>query len=282
MKVALVLEGGAMRGLYTSGVLDVFMKNNIVVDAVIAVSAGALFGINYLSNQVGRVLRYNKKYLNDKRYMGFYSWVTTGNVMNKEFCFNELVYKLDKFEFDAFRDSKIDFYVTVTNLRTGEAEYIKIDDLEEGDNIEYLRASGSMPLVSNIVKIGRNEYLDGGIGDSIPVREAYKMGYDKVITVLTRPIEYRKKKSNMLLYKFFYSKYPNLLHTLEERYSKYNDTIFYISEMEKNKDMFVIRPTKDLKVKRLEKDVTKIEALYELGVFDAVNSLEDLKAYLKS
>lgn len=281
MRVALVLEGGAMRGLYTAGVLDVFMENNINVDAIIGVSAGALFGINYLTRQIGRVLRYNKKYLNDKRYMGFYSWFTTGDIMNKEFCFNELVYKLDKFEFDTFRSSKIDFYATVTNLHTGKAEYIKIDDLERGDNLEYLRASGSMPLVSNIVKIGKNEYLDGGISDSIPVREAYSMGYDKVIVVLTRPLGYRKKKSNMLLYKFFYRRYPKLLLSLEERYSKYNDILSYIDSMQERNNMFVVRPSKDLGVKRLEKDVAKIEALYELGKTDAMSSLKDLEVYCR-
>ena len=281
MKVALVLEGGAMRGLYTAGVLDVFMKNNIVVDAVIGVSAGALFGMNYLSNQEGRVLRYNKRYLNDKRYMGVYSWVTTGNIMNEEFCFNELVYKLDKFEFDVFADSPIEFYATVTNVQTGEAEYIRIDDLEKDNNMEYLRASGSMPLVSKIVKIGSNEYLDGGISDSIPVREAYNMGYDKVIAVLTRPNNYRKRKSNMFLYKLVYGRYPRLVHILEERYRIYNDTIDYINSKEKKKELLVIRPTKDLKVKRLEKKVAKIEELYKLGVLDANDSLEDLKKYLK-
>jgi len=281
LKVALVLEGGAMRGLYTAGVLDVFMKNNIVVDAVIGVSAGALFGMNYLSNQEGRVLRYNKRYLNDKRYMGVYSWVTTGNIMNEEFCFNELVYKLDKFEFDVFADSPIEFYATVTNVQTGEAEYIRIDDLEKDNNMEYLRASGSMPLVSKIVKIGSNEYLDGGISDSIPVREAYNMGYDKVIAVLTRPNNYRKRKSNMFLYKLVYGRYPRLVHILEERYRIYNDTIDYINSKEKKKELLVIRPTKDLKVKRLEKKVAKIEELYKLGVLDANDSLEDLKKYLK-
>lgn len=281
MKVALVLEGGAMRGLYTAGVLDVFMKNNITVDAVIGVSAGALFGVNYLSNQIGRVLRYNKKYLNDKRYMGFYSWITTGNIMNEEFCFKELVYQLDRFKFDVFRKSPIKFYVTVTNIRTGKAEYIKIDDLEKEDNMKYLKASGSMPLVSKVVRVGSNEYLDGGISDSIPVREACRMGYDKIIVVLTRPNNYRKKKSSMFLYKLVYSRYPKLVHTLETRYRVYNDTLDYVDNKEREKDIFVIRPTKDLRVRRIEKDALKIEKLYELGVLDASNTLEDLKTYLQ-
>ena len=189
---------------------------------------------------------------------------------------------MDKFEFDVFRNSKVDFYVTITNVHTGKAEYIKVDDLEKGDNLEYLRASGSMPLVSRIVKIGQNEYLDGGIADSIPVREADSMDYDKIVVVLTRPLGYRKTKSNMLLYRLIYNKYPKLLSTLEERYNKYNDTLTYIDEKRKEDDIFVIQPTQDLKVKRLEKDVAKIEALYELGVSDAKNNLEGLETYLKS
>ncbi|MBP5426551.1 MAG: patatin family protein [Clostridiales bacterium] len=280
MKVALVLEGGAMRGLYTAGVLDVFMNNNIVVDAVIGVSAGALFGVNYISNQAGRALRYSKKYLNDKRYMGFYSLITTGDIMNKDFCFNELIYKLDRFDFESFKNSKIDFYATVTNLNTGEAEYIKINDLDDGHNLEYLRASGSMPLVSNIVKIDKNEYLDGGIADSIPVKKARKLGYDKIIAVLTRPEGYKKKKSNCFLYNIVYSKYPKFVETVKKRYKNYNNTIDYINSCKREKSIFVIRPTKDLKVKRLEKNIIKVENLYNLGVLDAQKALENLKKYL--
>ena len=278
MKTILVLEGGAMRGMYTAGVLDVFMQNDIVLDAVIGVSAGALFGINYVSNQQGRAFRYNKKYLHDRRYMGLYSFITTGNIMNKEFCFNELIYDLDKFDFLKFKNSPIDFYATVTNIENGEAEYIKIDNLE--NNIEYLRASGSMPLVSRIVEVNKKKYLDGGIADSIPVKKAYELGYDKVVVVLTRPKEYVKKKSFMLPYKVCYSKYPNFINSVESRYKRYNDVVSYITEKENKKDIFVIRPTRDTKVKRLEKDIKKIEDIYNLGVLDAKNGLSDLKLYL--
>ena len=273
-----MLEGGAMRGMYTAGVLDVLMQNNIVFDAVIGVSAGALFGINYLSNQVGRVFRYNKKYLHDKRYMGFYSLITSGNIMNKEFCFNELVYNLDKFDFVKFRNSPIDFYATVTNIDTGFAEYIKIDDVESG--MEYLRASGSMPLVSKIVEINGKKYLDGGIADSIPAKKAYDLGYDKVVVVLTRPKNYIKSKSFMLPYRICYRKYPKLVSAIEKRYMHYNDSINYIKNKEASKDIFVIRPTMDKKVKRLEKDLKKIESIYNLGILDTTNKLNDLRLYL--
>lgn len=279
MKTVLVLEGGAMRGIYTAGVLDVFMENNIKVDCVIGVSAGAFFGINYVSNQKGRALRYNKEYANDKRYMGLYSFLTTGNVMNKEFCFNELIYNLDKFDFDTFEKSLIEFYATVTNLESGKAEHIKIKDIEK--DIEYLRASGSMPLVSKIVEINGKKYLDGGVSDSIPVQKALQMGYDRVIVVLTRPIEYRKKKVNILPYKIMYKKYPEFVQAISNRYINYNNTVEQIIDEENKKNIFVIRPTQMPNIKRLEKNVNKIQNVYDLGVKDAKEKLSQLLEYLK-
>ena len=136
MKTGLLLEGGAMRGLYTAGVLDVFMEKGIKIDGIIGVSAGALFGMNYKSKQIGRVLRYNKKYAKNKNYMGFYSWLLTGNIMNKEFCFNRIVNELDPVDFETFKNSEVEFYAVVTNILTGKPEYIKIDDLKDNDQLE--------------------------------------------------------------------------------------------------------------------------------------------------
>ena len=172
-KTALILEGGAMRGLYSAGILDVLMKNNINADAVYGVSAGALFGLNYKSRQIGRALRYNLKYANEKNYMGLYSLITTGKVMNKEFCFNKLVYELDKLDFETYKNNPVDFYAVVTNLETGKPEYIKIDDAQK--DMEYFRASGSMPFVSKPVEIKGNLYLDGAISDAVPFKKALEI-----------------------------------------------------------------------------------------------------------
>ena len=278
MKVGLVLEGGAMRGLYTAGVLDVFMDNKIEVNTIIGVSAGALFGINYKSNQRGRVLRYNKKYANDKRYMGLRSLLTTGNIMNKEFCFGELIYKLDKFDFERYEKSNLNFYATVTNVETGKAEYINVDDLE--NNMEYLRASGSMPLLSRIVTVNGKKYLDGGMADSIPYKKASQFGCDKIIVVLTRPKGYIKEKTNMKPYNLIYRHYPNFLNTIENRYLNYNNTLDELEKEEHYGNIFVIRPSRDTGIKRLEKDVLKIEEMYKLGVNDANANLNKLKEYL--
>lgn len=277
MSIGLVLEGGAMRGLYTAGVLDVFLDNNIKVDGIIGVSAGVLFGVNYLSKQKGRAIRYNKKFAKDKRYMGMRSFLTTGNIINKDFAYYEIPFKIDVFDEETFEKSDTDFWATVTNIETGEAEYIKLE--KPIDQMEVLRATSAMPLVSKIVEWDNKKYLDGGVSDSIPVEKCKSMGYDKIIVVLTRTIEYRKKKSSSAIAKIKYKEYPKLIKTMENRYKKYNETVEKIIDMENKKEIFVIRPSKDLKIKRIEKDVDKLQAMYDLGVSDCKKQLEDLKEY---
>lgn len=280
MKTGLLLEGGGMRGLYTAGILDVFMENNIKIDGIIGVSAGALFGMNYKSKQKGRVLRYNKKYAKNRDYMGFYSLLTTGNIMNEDFCFNRIVNELDPVDFETYRNSPIEFYAVVTNLETGKPEYIKLDDLENKESLEYLRASGSMPFVSKPVIISNKKYLDGGISDSIPIEKIMSMGYDKIIVVLTRPAGYQKKKSNSMLPKIYYKQYPKFVETIENRYKKYNEEVEKVEELEKQGKVFLIRPSKLIKIKRVEKDCNKIQEMYDLGQKDAIDNLEKLKQYL--
>lgn len=280
MKTGLLLEGGAMRGLYTAGVLDVLMKNNIQIDEIIGVSAGALFGMNYKSKQIGRVLRYNLKYSKEKNYMGFYSWFKTGNIMNEDFCFNKLVNELDPVDFKTFKESKTKFIAVITNIITGKAEYKEINDLQNHTNLEYLRASGSMPLVSKPIVINNNKYLDGGIADSIPIDKFMKLSCNKKIVILTRPLEYRKKKSNNILPKIYYKKYPNLLKTINNRYIKYNKDVEKIIELEKKEKIFVIRPSKVIKIKRIEKNPVIIQKMYDLGKSDAEKQLKFLKKYL--
>lgn len=279
MKVGLVLEGGAMRGMYTAGVLDTFLDNNIKVDGIIGVSAGVLFGVNYLSNQRGRVIRYNKRFINDKRYMGFWSLLTTGNIINKDFSFYEVPQKLDVFDNDTFMKSEIDFWATITNIETGEPEYVKLKDLFA--QMEVLRATSAMPYVSKVVELETGKYLDGGISDSIPVEKCKELGYDKIIVVLTRPLDYRKKKPKEFLAKTYYRKYPKFAKTLNNRYKMYNDTVEKIIDMENKKEIFVIRPSKLINVKRIEKDPEKLQEMYDLGIEDCKNRLEDLKSYIK-
>ena len=279
MSVGLVLEGGAMRGMYTAGVLDVFLENNIIIDGIIGVSAGVLFGVNYLSKQKGRAIRYNKKYANDSRYMGIKSLITTGNVINKQFAFYDVPFKLDIFDEETYKKSKTDFYATVTNINTGKPEYIKIKEpLKE---MEVLRATSAMPFVSQIVKLDKGEYLDGGLSDSIPVEKCISLGYKKIIVILTRPIDYRKKKPKEFITKIKYKKYPNLVKTINTRYKNYNNSVEKIIDLENKKEIFVIRPSKSLKIKRIERNKEKLQEMYDLGVEDCKRNMKDLKEFLK-
>lgn len=278
MKVGLVLEGGAMRGMYTAGVLDTFLENDIKVDGIVGTSAGVLFGVNYPSKQIGRVIRYNKAYCKDKRYMGLHSLITTGNIINKEFSFYEVPFKLDIFDDKTFSSSGVDFYATATNIETGKAEYFKLERIL--DQMEVLRATSAMPFVSQIVEMDGKKYLDGGISDAIPIDKCKELGYDKIIVVLTRVKEYRKKKSSDFLAKRVYKKYPKLIEAMNVKYKVYNDTVERIIDSENKKEIFVIRPSKLVKVGRIEKNPDRLQEMYNLGRSDSEKSLEELKRYL--
>ena len=241
MKKGLVLEGGAMRGIYTAGVLDAFLEQNIAVDGVIGVSAGAVHGCSYVSGQHGRSIRYYLKYMKNPRFMSFRSLLKTGNV------------------------------------ETGKPEYILLDTMDE---IDYMRASASMPMVSQIVEVGGMKLLDGGVADSVPIRAFQQMGYEKNIVVLTRPAGYRKKKSSIGPAKWIYRKYPAFVKAMEERYKVYNETMDQIEEMEKSGEIFVIRPSRDPQIGRMEKNPEKVKAVYDLGYKDACAQMEALKAWL--
>ena len=281
-KIGLVLEGGAMRGLYTAGVLDTFLKNNIEVDGIIGVSAGALFGANYFSKQIGRVLRYNKKHCKDKRYISISSFLKTGNIINKEFAFYKITNELDIFDDKTFKKTNKDFYVTITNTKNGKAEYVNIKK-SIVDNLEVLRASSAMPFVSKMININGNEYLDGALSDSIPIDKAKDLGFTKIIVILTQPKNYRKKpysKIKKLFIKFKYRKYPKLINCISNWYLNYNNTLEKIIDLENKKEIFVIRPSNPLEIHRLEKDEIKLQKVYDLGVNDCNTILDSLKKYL--
>ena len=278
MKIGLVLEGGAMRGMYTAGVLDTFLDKDFWVNGIISVSAGALFGVNYPSRQKGRAIRYNKKFISDKRYISFKSLVSTGNIVNKDFAFYEVPFKYDVFDNKTFKESDIDFYVAVTNLQTAQAEYVKlIDPLVQ---MEVLRATSAMPYVSRPVEIDGIPYLDGAIADSIPVEQMQKLGYDKIIVILTRTLDYRKSKPMTWIAKWFYRHYPHFADAVNQRYAMYNRQVENVIKLAEKGDIFVIRPSVDLKIKRIEKDPNKLQAMYELGIKDMQLQWKNLLDYL--
>ena len=279
MKVGLVLEGGGMRALFTAGVLDALLDvKELDVDGIIGVSAGALFGANYVSGQKERAIRYNKKYARDQRYMGFYSWITTGNAVNEEFAFYEIPFKLDVFDQEKFKQSKIDFYVVMTNVESGKPEYVLIKDVFK--QMEYLRATSALPFASKIIEINGKKYLDGGISDSIPIDYCEGLGYDKIILVLTRPKNTHKEDKLNFLYKLVYRKYPNLVERLINMGKDYEVVLKKIEDLENKNKIFVIRPPKVLKIGRLEKNEDKIQNVYDIGLNTGIKEKENLLKYL--
>lgn len=278
MKTGLVLEGGAMKGMHTSGVLDVFLDNDISFDGAIGVSAGALFGVNFVSKQRGRAIRYNSRYCADKHYMGLYSFLTTGNVVNTEFAYYTVPQKLDIFDDETYRKG-IPFYIVITNVETGQAEYPRLYSVLS--EMETLRASGALPFLSKPIKLGENYYLDGGVADSIPFEKFREMGYEKLVVVLTKDKDYVKGPMPKKLVEAFYSKeYPEFANALINRHEMYNEQTKKLKELEKSGEAFVIRPSKPLTLSRIEKDPKKLWEAYELGLADGKAALPGLLDFL--
>ena len=283
MKTGLVLEGGAMRGMFTAGILDAMMENNITVDGAIGVSAGATFGCNFKSKQIGRTIRYNMKYSKDPRYAGIRSLIKTGDFYGADFCYHQLPEKLDLFDVKTYQDNPMDFYAVTTDVNTGKPIYHLCPNGDSKD-IEWFRASASMPLVSNIVKIDGYEMLDGGISDPIPIHKFMEMGYEKNIIVLTQHDGYEKKKSGILpLLKIkMKRKYPNLYHDMEIRHEIYNKTLADIKELEKDGKVYVIRPKNPITISRTENDPDKLKALYDIGYKEGLEHISGIETFLNS
>lgn len=279
MKTGLILEGGAMRGIYTAGVLDVFMDHEITVDGVIGVSAGAIHGSSYVAGQNGRSIRYYKKYGKDKRFMSFWSLLTTGDLVGEKFCYQDIPLELDPFDFDAFRASPMDFYVTCTNLETGKAEYVLCDDMRT--KMDYMRASASMPLVSRTVEIDGKKLLDGGVADSIPLAAFRRMGYRKNIVILTQVENFEKQPQKLGIQAVRYRRYPEFLKSIAGRHLDYNKSRRLVKKLEEKGEVLALYPSEELHLKRMERDMDKVQMMYDLGRHDALERLEEIQSFLK-
>ncbi len=280
MKTGLVLEGGGVRGIYTAGVLDVFLENGITFDGVMGVSAGAIHGCSYLSGQKGRSIRYYRNYCSDPRFMSLQSWLKTGDFVGVDFCYHEIPERLDVYDYEAFRDRGVPFYAVCTNVETGRAEYLQMTDMLS--DIDILRASASLPYFSRLVEIGGKKYLDGGCSDSIPVEAFREMGYARNVVVLTRDLLYRKKPELRALPSLFYRQYPAFVRTLRDRHTAYNQTVERLTRLEQQGEIFVIRPEKALDIGRLETDPDKVQQVYDIGRADAEKALDALNSWLRS
>lgn len=282
IKAALVLEGGALRGMYTSGVLDTFLKNNMEFECVAGVSAGALNAMNYISKQPGRSAKINLEYCDDPRYIGRKAFIKNKGIIGYDYLFGDISENKVPFDYKAFENTNQRFVIVTTNCEKAETEYLERGNCN--DLFKAAQASSSMPLASAIVEINNNHYLDGAVTTSIPIKWAIEQGYEKVVVVLTRDRTYRKPMlSNKMkkLYKLAYHKYPKLiekLNTMPERYNKLQEEII---DLEKEGKIFIIRPEKEVTVSRLEKDKEKLENLYKEGIAEAEKNLDALKEYLE-
>ncbi len=279
----LVMEGGALRGMFTAGVTDVMLEHGIEFDAAVGVSAGSSFGCNYKSKQIGRALRYNLRFANDKRYCSIESLIKTGDLFNARFCYHILPEKLDLMDEKTYMENPLKFYCAVTDVNTGKPLYHDCKELNE-NTLEWMRASASLPLAANIVKVDGYELLDGGLTDSIPIRWMESQGCDKNVIILTRPAGYRKKPQNkivMAIMKHVYKDYPELLKAISLRHTMYNAEIDYINEIEKAGKAFVIRPEQALDIHRVEHNKAKIQGAYDAGRSVMLKRIAELKEYLE-
>ncbi len=282
MKYGLVLEGGAMRGLFTAGVIDILMENDIKLDAAVGVSAGAAFGCNYKSGQIRRAIRYNTRFCKDKRYCSTLSLIKTGDLFGAEFCYHTIPEKLDIFDVEAFNASPVDFWVVCTDVTTGKAVYHKCGPINY-DELEWIRASASMPVAARIVEVGGYRLLDGGVSDSIPLKFMESRGCEKNVVVLNQPRDYVKKPaSGMTLMKLKYGrKYPELVKAAENRHKMYNSELKYIRSAEEEGRAFVIAPPEKLPVGHVEHDPDVMREVYRIGRRTASRCLDELKAFLE-
>ena len=281
MKTGLVMEGGAMRGMFTCGVIDVLMENGITFDGAGGISAGAVFGCNFKSRQIGRPIRYNKRYCRDKRYKSLHSLLTTGDLYGVDFCYRELPDVLDVFDRKAFRENPMAFYVGATDVDTGEIVYHRCSDGGDRD-MQWMRASASMPLVSRVVEIDGHRLLDGGVAEPTPYFYMKKLGYDRCVVILTQPETYRKKKSAALpLIRLALKKYPRLAEAMEQRPERYNTHIAAIRDEEKTGNCLVICPPEALPIHRTENDPDRLEQAYQIGRAEAMRKMTEIRTFLQ-
>ena len=270
-----------MRGMFTAGVCDVLLENGITFDGAIGVSAGATFGCNFKSRQIGRAIRYNKRFAHDWRYCSLRSLLLTGDLYGADFCYNVLPNKLDLFDYETYRSNPLKFYVVASDCRTGEPVYKELTTCDEKD-LTWMRASASMPLVSHIVKIDGYELLDGGMTDSIPLKAFENMGYQKNLVVLTQPREFVKEPSPALkLMKFSLRKYPKLYEAMLHRHEVYNQEKAYTFEQEAAGKCFVICPQEPLGISRTENNPDELQRVYDLGRLTMQENLTKLMEFLK-
>jgi len=279
MKKGLVLEGGAMRGLFTAGIIDVMMEAGVEPDGLIGVSAGAAFGCNYKSRQPGRAIRYNTRFAKDARYSGLKSLLTTGDYFNAQFGYHIVPYQYDLFDVAAFEQNPMEFMVVCTDVLTGQAVYHKMDRVDY-DELEWLRASASMPLASKVVEVAGHKLLDGGVADSIPLAYFESIGYERNVVILTQPEGYVKHRTKLMpLMRIGLRRYPEMIQAMDRRYLMYNHELEFVRQAEREGRCLVIRPDEKLPIGHISHDPEEMKRVYQIGREMGDRYIERIKAF---
>jgi len=279
MKRGLVLEGGAMRGLFSAGICDVMIEHDIWPDGIIGVSAGAAFGCNYKSRQPGRAIRYNMRFAKDRRYSGLWSLLTSGDYFNAEFAYHTVPNTYDLFDDAAFEANPMEFVVVCTDVTTGKPIYQKLS-ASDRETYDWIRASASMPLVSRVVELSGHKLLDGGVSDSIPLAYFEQRGYDRNVVILTQPDGYQKEHNRlMLLMKMALSKYPQMIDALDKRHIMYNQQLDFVRKAEAEKRCLIIRPEEKIPIGHISHNPEQMRRVYEMGRKTGEQQIENIKNF---
>ena len=281
---ALVVEGGGLRGSYSGGILDILADKEIKFGGAAGTSAGATHLCSFLSGQIERNFRIDTIISKSHRYMGLGNLLFTGDYFAFDYCYKQVPYKIDPFDFDKFTEQcqETEFRVCMTDVETGRAVYPRIMDYRNEDEMNYIRASASLPLLSKIVEIHGKKYLDGGVADSIPFEAMFKKGFERAVVILTRPLGYRKKISKALpLIKFAFRHHPKFVEAVATRHIRYNQTLDKLAKLEAEGKVFIFRPSRLIKISDIEKNKKKIAKLYELGKEDAHAKMPELLKFLE-
>ncbi|MBR1545915.1 MAG: patatin family protein [Prevotella sp.] len=279
MRKGLVLEGGAMRGLWTAGVTDVMMEHDIYPDGLIGVSAGAAFGCNIKSRQIGRAIRYNTRFAKDPRYSGLRSLMKSGDYFNAEFGYHVVPKQYDLFDDNAFEQNPMEFIVVCTDVETGEAVYQPLEEADY-DTYEWIRASASMPLASKVIELGGRKLLDGGVADSIPLEYFESLGYDRNVVILTQPKGFVKEPNKLMpIMRIALRKYPNMVQAMAQRHVMYNQELAYVADAEAKGRCLVIRPDEKIPIGHISHDPEEMRHVYEIGRAVGERYIEQIKEF---
>lgn len=270
-----------MRGLWTAGVTDVMMEHDIWPDGLIGVSAGAAFGCNYKSRQAGRAIRYNTRFANDSRYSGLRSLLTSGDYFNARFGYHVVPYEYDLFDTATFEKNPMTFIIVCTDVETGQAVYHEMTHVDY-DELEWLRASASMPLASKVVCVGGRKLLDGGVSDSIPLEYFERLGYERNVVILTQPLGYQKEHNQLMpLMRIALRKYPNMIQAMDERHVMYNKQLAYVAQAELEGRCLVIRPDEKIPIGHISHNADRMRQVYEMGRQTGTRYIDRITSFLK-